>query len=237
MSPVPQPASGSQKLLRVLLVDDHDALRARLVRVFHGVAGWHVVEASGGAQALQRLVEDRFDVAIVDMSMPGMNGFELIERIRGEGLTMPVLMLSMHDEEPYALRAVRAGAQGYLMKDRVGDELIPALRRLVEGGMYLSAAVAARVRGERAADAVIAPHACLSARELEVLQRLSRGEPERELARSMGLTGDVVLNCIERIQSKLRLPSQAALVRYGVEHGLGAPSPTAAWPANSSFKD
>lgn len=237
MSAASHPPHGSHHLLRVLVVDDHEALRAGLARMLHGVAGWHVVEASGGAQALLRLAEDRFDVAIVDMSMPGMNGFELIAHIRGEGLTMPVLMLSMHDEEPYALRAVRAGAQGYLMKDRVGDELIPALRRLVEGGMHLSAAVAARVRGDGAGDAVVARHARLSARELEVLRRLSRGEPQRDLAHLMGLTEAVVATCIERIQSKLGLPSQAALVSYGVEHGFGVPSPASVEPANSSFKD
>jgi DNA-binding NarL/FixJ family response regulator len=219
---------GPRGLVPVLLVDDHAGLRAGLVRLIHGVGGYRVVEAADGAQALERLAEGGLDVAIIDMSMPGMSGFELIESIRRQGLALPVLMLSMHDEEPYALRAVRAGAQGYLMKDRVGEELLPALQRLHDGGLYLSTAVAARLRGDRAEAAAVAPHARLSARELEVLQRLSRGEPERELARSMGLTGDVVLNCIERIQSKLRLPSQAALVRYGVEHGLGAPSPTAA---------
>lgn len=223
---------GPRGLVQVLLVDDHAGLRAGLVRLIHGVGGYRVVEAADGAQALERLAEGGLDVAIIDMSMPGMSGFELIEAIRRQGLALPVLMLSMHDEEPYALRAVRAGAQGYLMKDRVGEELLPALQRLLGGGLYLSTAVAARLRGDRAEAAAVAPHARLSARELEVLRRLSRGASVSEVAGSMGLAEAAVHTSIERIRSKLRLPTQAALVRYGADHGLDAAPLAGAAPSN-----
>lgn len=223
---------GPRGPVQVLLVDDHAGLRAGLVRLIHGVGGYRVVEAADGAQALERLAEGGLDVAIIDMSMPGMSGFELIESIRRQGLALPVLMLSMHDEEPYALRAVRAGAQGYLMKDRVGEELVPALQRLLGGGLYLSTAVAARLRGDRAEAAAVAPHARLSARELEVLRRLSRGASASEVAGSMGLAEAAVHTSIERIRSKLRLPTQAALVRYGADHGLDAAPLAGAAPSN-----
>ncbi len=233
MSPaLKHPAHGPDVLVRVLLVDDHAALRDGLGRMLRHVAGCLVVEAADGAQALQRLAEERCDVAVVDMSMPGMNGFELIERIRRDGLTLPVLMLSMHDEEPYALRAVRAGAQGYLMKDRLGDELVPALQRLLDGGLHLSTAVAARLHGDRAEAAAVAPHARLSARELEVLRRLSRGSSVPEVAGSMSLPEAAVHTSIERIRSKLRLPTQAALVRYGADHGLDVAPLTSVGPSN-----
>lgn len=222
---------------RVLLVDDHATLRAALVRLIGSVAGWQAVQATDGAQALQRLADERCDVAVVDMSMPGMNGFELIERIRRDGHTLPVLMLSMHDEEPYALRAVRAGAQGYLMKDRLGDEFVPALQQLLGGGMHLSAAVAARVLSHPTADAKVAPHARLSARELEVLRRLSQGQRPTDIAGSMDLTDAVVRTCIDRIHTKLGLSSMAAIVRYGAEHGLDVPSPVPAALPKNTFKD
>jgi DNA-binding NarL/FixJ family response regulator len=227
----------SRRPVQVLLVDDHAGLRAGVVRLIQGVGSYRVVEAADGAQALARLAEGGLDVAIIDMSMPGMNGFDLIESIRRQGLVLPVLMLSMHDEEPYALRAVRAGAQGYLMKDRIGEELVPALRRLLDGGLHLSAAVAARLRGDRAEAAAVAPHARLSARELEVLRRLSRGSSALEVAGSMGLAEAAVHTSIERIRSKLRLPTQAALVRYGAEHGLDAsPPPPTDDPSRSAFE-
>lgn len=229
MRPVALPQGpGAPGSVRVLVVDDHDALRAGLARLLGAVAGWAVVDAADGPQALQRLAEDRFDVAVVDMSMPGMSGFELIERIRREGGVLPILMLSMHDEEPYALRAVRAGAQGYLMKDRIADELVPALRHLLDGGMHLAPALAARLRADRADAATVAPHARLSDRELVVLGHLSRGLATQDVAHVMGLSEVAVTTSIERAQSKLRLPTLAGLVRYGIEHGLAAtpPAPT-----------
>ena len=139
--PCALPAGG-----QLLLVDDHALVRATMLRLLQAsLQGWQFIEAADGEQALRAVGQARFDVAVVDLSMPGMNGFELIGHLRRQGHAMPVLVLSMHDEEPYALRALRVGAQGYLMKDRAGTELTQALRTVILGGIHLSPALAGRL--------------------------------------------------------------------------------------------
>lgn len=219
--PAPAQSAGGQ----LLLVDDHALVRAAMLRLLQtSLPGWQFTEAADGEQALRAVGQARFDVAVVDLSMPGMNGFELIGHLRRQGHAMPVLVLSMHDEEPYALRALRVGAQGYLMKDRAGTELTQALRTVIQGGIHLSPALAGRLLSHLGGEIGIAHHASLSARELEVLRGLSSGETAAEVARALGLPEAAVATSRERIQAKLDLPTLAALVRYGVEHGLASPS-------------
>lgn len=217
--PCALPAGG-----QLLLVDDHALVRATMLRLLQAsLQGWQFIEAADGEQALRAVGQARFDVAVVDLSMPGMNGFELIGHLRRQGHAMPVLVLSMHDEEPYALRALRVGAQGYLMKDRAGTELTQALRTVIQGGIHLSPALAGRLLSHLGGEIGIAHHASLSARELEVLRGLSSGGTAAEVARALGLPEAAVATSRERIQAKLDLPTLAALVRYGAEHGVAGP--------------
>lgn len=217
--PCALPAGG-----QLLLVDDHALVRAAMLRLLQAsLQGWQFIEAADGEQALRAVGQARFDVAVVDLSMPGMNGFELIGHLRRQGHAMPVLVLSMHDEEPYALRALRVGAQGYLMKDRAGTELTQALRTVIQGGIHLSPALAGRLLSHLGGEIGIAHHAHLSARELEVLRGLSSGGTAAEVAHALGLPEADVATSRERIQAKLDLPTLAALVRYGAEHGLAGP--------------
>ena len=213
-------ASGAA--LRLLLVDDHTIVREGLKRVLEMTGdGFVVAEASSGFQALDALGRSTFALAIVDLSMPGMNGLDLIRRIRSEHPGVAVLVLSMHAEEQYAMRSFRAGASGYLTKDSAAEELVRAVRKIAAGGTYVSASLAERVvRQLNGADA--APrHARLSDRELEVLRRIVSGERLTDIARALHLSVKTISTHKTRILEKLEIASTAGLVRYGLEHGLG----------------
>ncbi len=209
--------------LRVLVVDDHAVVREGLARILAGTGeGWTVGEASSGFQALDWLRRERADVVVVDLSMPGMNGLELVKRIRAEFGRLPVLVLSMHAEEQYALRAFKAGANGYMTKDGAPAELIKALHKIAAGGAYVSGELAERVVLQLNGGVDVARHAQLSDRELEVLRRLVAGQRPTEIAQALHLSVKTISTHKSRIQEKLNLPTLADLVRYGLEHDLDA---------------
>jgi len=209
--------------LQLLMVDDHTIVRDGLKRVLAAAsADWAVTEAGTGFQALECLRRQRFDLAIVDLSMPGMSGLDLIHRIRSEYPWVRVLVLSMHAEEQYALRAFKAGANGYVTKDSAASELVHAVRKIAAGGAYVTSSLAERMVQEISRDAAPAPHAALSDRELQVLQRIVAGQRPSEIAEALHLSIKTISTHKARIQEKLQLPSTAALIRYGLEHGLAA---------------
>jgi DNA-binding NarL/FixJ family response regulator len=208
---------------RVLVVDDHAVVREGLARILTGTGeGWAVGEASSGFQALDWLRRNPADVVVVDLSMPGMTGLELVKRIRAEFGRLPVLVLSMHAEEQYALRAFKAGANGYMTKDGASAELIKALRKIAGGGAYVSGELAERVVLQLNGGVDVARHAQLSDRELEVLRRLVAGQRPTDIAQALHLSVKTISTHKSRIQEKLNLPTLADLVRYGLEHDLDA---------------
>lgn len=206
---------------RLLLVDDHTIVREGLKRILGSHCGeWQVAEASSGHQALETLRSQAFDVAIVDLSMPGMSGLDLIRRIHTEHPGMAVLVLSMHAEEQYAMRSFKAGANGYVTKDSAAEELVTAVRKVVAGGAYVSASLAERVVQQLNGNVRAPEHAQLSDREMEVLRRIVAGMRLTDIAEELHLSVKTVSTHKTRIQDKLGLPSVAALVRYGMEHDL-----------------
>jgi DNA-binding NarL/FixJ family response regulator len=216
-------AGSARPGLHLLLVDDHTTVRAGLKHILtRGDADWTVAEASSGFGALEALRRERFDLAIVDLSMPGMNGLDLIARVRAEFGQLPLLVLTMHAEDAYALRAFKAGANGYLTKDSAADELIQAVLKVAGGGAYVSAALAERVVMQLNRPADEPPHACLTAREFEVLQRLVAGHRPIDIGRALHLSHKTISSHKTRIMAKLKLDSTAALIRYGLTHGLHA---------------
>jgi DNA-binding NarL/FixJ family response regulator len=207
--------------LRILVVDDHAVVREGLVRILESKArNWSVSEAGSGFQALEHMKRAPADVVIVDLSMPGMSGIDLIRRIRNDFHDAHVLVLSMHAEEQYALRAFKAGAAGYLTKDRAGDELVDAVSKVAGGGAYVTASLAERVVQQINGMGHAPRHADLSDRELDVLRRIVAGERQCDIAQALHLSIKTVSTHKRRIQDKLGLPSTAALVRYGMEQGL-----------------
>jgi DNA-binding NarL/FixJ family response regulator len=217
--------------LAILIIDDHAIVREGLVRILEGTnRGWRVAEAASGFQALEWLRRNDAGLAIVDLSLPGMSGLELIARLHREFPKLRVLVLSMHAEEEYALRAFRAGAHGYVTKDRASAELVSAVAKVAGGGAYVSASLAERVVQQLNGSQGEARHAQLSNRELEVLRRIVAGRRLSDIADELHLSIKTISTHKRRIQDKLGLPSTAALVRYGVENGLVDGDPPAAPP-------
>ena len=155
--------------------------------------------------------------------MPGMSGLELIRRVKAEYPGVKLLVLSMHAEEQYALRAFRAGANGYVTKDSASAELVAALRKVASGGAYVTASLAERVVQQLSGAVHAAPHEQLSDRELEVLQRIVAGHSPARIADALHLSVKTVSTHKSRILAKLQLANTAALIRYGLEHRLELP--------------
>lgn len=220
----------SQTTLHILVVDDHAVVREGLVRVLEGAGqGWQVSEAGGGIQALEWLRRHPAQLVIIDLSMPGMNGLDLIGRLREEFPRLRLLVLSMHAEEQYALRAFQAGANGYVSKDRAAAELVSAVVKVAGGGAYVSASLAERMVQTLSGGQPAPEHDKLSNRELEVLRRLVAGQRPGEIAEALHLSIKTISTHKRRIQDKLQLPSTAALVRYGMENGLAETIPPSPW--------
>jgi DNA-binding NarL/FixJ family response regulator len=208
-------------MLRILIVDDHAVVREGLLRILGSTGrGWTVDEAGSGFQALEWLRRHPVDLAVVDLSMPGMGGIDLIRRIRSEYPATRVLVLSMHAEEQYALRAFKAGAAGYVTKDRASAELVDAVIKVADGGAYVTASLAERVVQQLNGTREAPRHQRLSDRELEVLRRIVAGERLSDIAATLHLSIKTVSTHKRRIQDKLGLATTAALVRYGMEQGL-----------------
>ena len=217
---------------RLLLVDDHTIVREGLKRILETTPdGWAITEESSGFQALDSLRRAPFDLAIVDLSMPGMSGLELIRRIRAEFPALPVLVLSMHAEEEYALRSFKAGANGYVTKDSAAAELLAAVRKVLQGGAYVTISLAERVVQQLNGSVEVPRHAKLSNRELEVLRGIVAGQRSTDIAQALNLSVKTISTHKTRIMDKLQLDSTAALIRYGMEHRLHGEEPPAGWDA------
>jgi DNA-binding NarL/FixJ family response regulator len=207
----------------LLLVDDHQIVREGLKRLLSsGTTDWAVTEASSGHEALEHLRRQPFTLAIVDLSMPGMNGLDLIKRIKAEHPATHVLVLSMHGEDQYATRAFKLGANGYLVKDAASSELQLAATKVAAGGMYVSQSMAERVVMQLSGNNPSSGgHETLSNRELEVLQRIVAGQRLTEIANDLHLSVKTVSTHKANMQEKLQLTSMAALIRYGIDNNLG----------------
>ena len=209
-------------LLSLLLVDDHTVVREGLKRLIDPQANqWSITEAGTGFQAIEYLRRQPFDLAIVDLSMPGMSGLDLTRRIKSEFPSVAVLVLTMHSEEQYAIRALQAGANGYVTKDSAATELVAAVRKVVSGGVFLSAQLAERVVLQLNGKSPVPDLQMLTNRELDILQRIVSGQRPVDIADALHLSIKTVSTHKKRIQEKLRLDSTAALIRFGLEHRLG----------------
>ncbi|HEX5613339.1 MAG TPA: response regulator transcription factor [Burkholderiales bacterium] len=206
--------------IRVLLADDHALVREGLRGILTKAADIEVsAEASNGDEALVCAKKQEFDIAVLDLSMPGLAGIALIKRLKIEKPKLRILVLSMHGEAQYAARALKAGASGYLTKDSAAPQLIGAIRKIAAGGVHISEAAAAQLIGAGAA-ADGAPHSALSDREYEVLRHIVAGRSVTDIADALSLSVKTVSTHKARILQKLRLSGTAELVRYALEHGL-----------------
>jgi DNA-binding NarL/FixJ family response regulator len=208
-------------MIRVLLADDHTIVRAGLREVLTDTGDIEVAgEATNGQEVLAQVREHDFDVVVLDMSMPGRNGLELIKLVRAEKPKLRILILSMHSEQQYAVRAVKAGASGYLTKDSAADELVAAIRRIAAGGAYVSPETAERLVLDSAPGAQTAPHTLLSDREFQVLQLITGGKSVTEIAQQLSLSVKTVSTHKTRLMEKMGIANQAELIRYAIENNI-----------------
>ena len=208
-------------MIRVLLADDHAIVRAGLKEILAGTGDITVAaEAANGREVLERVREADFDIAVLDMSMPGRSGIELIKQVKGEKPKLRILVLTMHSEEQYAVRVLRAGASGYLTKDSAAEQLVAAIRRIAGGGAYVSAETAEKLAHSAGNRTDAAPHTLLSDREFQVFRMIANGKSVGEMARLLSLSVKTVSTHKTHILEKLNLTSTAELVRYALEHKL-----------------
>ena len=208
----------------MLLVDDHAIVREGLKRVLDPTGNnWGLTEAETGFQALAFLRESEFDLALVDLSMPGMTGLELIRRIKTEFSGVRVLVLSMHAEEQYALRAFKAGADGYVTKDIAATDLVGAVRKVAAGGAYVTESLAESVVRQLNGSSEAPRHTLLTDRELDVFRRVAAGQRLTEIGNALHLSVKTVSTHKTRIQEKLQVSSTAEMIRYALENRIDEP--------------
>lgn len=212
-------------MIRVLIADDHHLVRDGLKQILGAAEGIEVAgEASNGDEALALVKANDYELALLDMSMPGLSGIDLIKRLKHEKPKLRILVLSMHAEQQYAARALKAGASGYLTKDSASEQLIRAIRKIAAGGLLISDTAAAGLIAETTGAQTL-PHTLLSDREFEVFKLLAEGRSPTEIAAQLHLSVKTVSTHKTRVLQKMNLGGTADLVRYALEHGLLEPRP------------
>jgi DNA-binding NarL/FixJ family response regulator len=211
--------------VRIVLADDHAIVREGLKRIVGDVADFQVIgEAADGTAVMKAVRELDFDVLVLDLSMPGRSGMELIKLVKAEKPRVRILVLSMHQEMQYAVRAIKSGASGYLTKESAPGQLEQAIRKISTGGAYISAEVAEQLAlGAMPGGASGLPHESLSDREFEVFRMLVAGEGVSDIAHKLNLSVKTVSTHKSNLMQKLGLSNQTELVRYAIKNGLADP--------------
>ena len=206
---------------RVFIADDHAIVREGLRRILAADASIEVVgEGKDGREVLDAVRAGGIDVLLLDLQMPGRSGVDLIKQLKSERPALRVLVLSMHDEQQYAERAIRAGAAGYLTKDTAAKQLVMAIDRVAAGGMYITTAAAEALAARLQTPQEDVPHKRLTDREFEVLRLLAAGESVSGIAERLHLSVKTISTHKTHVLEKMRLGSLAELVRYAIEHDL-----------------
>jgi DNA-binding NarL/FixJ family response regulator len=208
-------------VIRIVIADDHTIVREGLKQLLATDPEIEVVgEARDGTEAMQLVRTSPFDVLLIDISMPGRSGLEVIRQIKAEKPRLRILVLSMHEEHQYAIRAIRSGASGYLTKDSASTQLITAIRKVAAGGAYISAEVAEQLALGAMPHADQAPHTALSDREFQVLRMLAEGHTVSDVAAKVNLSVKTISTHKARLMQKLGVTTNTELLRYAIQHRL-----------------
>lgn len=208
-------------MIRVLIADDHTVVRRGLKQILlEGFPTAAIEEVPDAEELIKRVMQSEWDVIISDLSMPGRSGLDALQQIKQLNPKLPVLILSIHPEEHYALRVLKAGASGYLSKDSAPDELVTAVNKVLLGKKYITDSIAEKLASVLDKDSNKAPHEVLSDREFSVLKLLAAGKSVSEIAESLFLSVTTVSTYRSRIMSKMNMKNNADLTLYAVEHKL-----------------
>ncbi len=206
--------------MKIVIADDHEIVRRGLQQIISQRPGWSVTAVGSADELIAALRGARYDVIVLDVSLGNRSGIELLPSLRAEFPSTPVLILSMYDEEQYAVRCLRAGAAGYVQKGRSADHILEAIGRVASGGRYISVEVAEQLASRVVSGNPERPHDRLSDREFEVFRRIARGESVSDIAHALNVSVKTVSTFRTRALDKLQLRTNADIVRYAVDHSL-----------------
>jgi DNA-binding NarL/FixJ family response regulator len=208
-------------MIRVLITDDHALIRRGLKQVLEEGLGDVVVgEAQDAAQALDLIMNQKWDVVVMDITMPGRSGLDILKDIKLAHPDLPVLILSMHPEEQFAVRVLKSGAAGFIPKESAPEELIKAVRKVLSGGKYVTEALAEKLAFDLAARSDKPPHEALSDREFQVLRMIASGKAVGQIAEQLSLSVKTVSTYRARVLEKMRMANNAELTHYAIKHHL-----------------
>jgi DNA-binding NarL/FixJ family response regulator len=208
-------------MIKILIADDHTMFREGLKHILAEYPDLVVTdEANNGQEVLDKIWKNNYDMVLLDITMPGMTGLEALKQLKSDKPKLPVLILSMHPEEQYAVRVLRAGASGYLTKESAPDELITAIRKISQGRKYITPSLAERLASEFEADSEKPLHDILSDREYQVLRMIAEGKTVKDIAKELSLSIKTVSTYRTRIMDKMKMKSNAEVMHYVIKHQL-----------------
>lgn len=208
-------------MIRILVADDHAIVRQGLRQILSGRDDMGVTgEASSGDETLERVREQQWDVLVLDLSFPDRSGLDVLKQIRAQYPALPILVLSMHPEEQYGVRVLRAGASGYLSKESVPDLLVEAIRKVASGNRFLSPTLSEKIAIDFLSGPSERPHEKLSDREFEVFERIVAGRSVTEIAEELNVSVKTVSTHRTRLLEKMGMKNNAGLIRYAIQQGL-----------------
>ena len=208
-------------MLRVIITDDHPVVLKGLKEIIsEGFDDVTIDVSSKGYELLNKISNNDYDIVLLDISLPDINGLEVLKEIKKRKRKLPVLILSMYPEENYAARALKAGAKGYLTKGSASDELVLAVRKILSGKKYISPAFAEKMMLDFESDTEKPPHENLSDRELQVLSMIGKGKAVKEIAEELHLSTNTVRTYRTRILEKIGVKGTSELIHYAITHNL-----------------
>src|SRR3970040_2181990 len=208
-------------MLRILVADDHEVVRKGLMKVLaETLQPVKVDEAKNGQDALAKVWKSEYDMVLLDIKMPGKSGLDVLKEIKQHRPKLPVMILSMHPEEQFAIRAMRAGASGYLTKESAGDELVLAIRKALKGEKYISGSLAQILAGEMDGDSEKPPHEILSDCEYQVMLMIASGKPVGTIAKELCLSVKTISSYRANILLKTKMKNNAEITHYAFQHKL-----------------
>ncbi|HSL98748.1 MAG TPA: response regulator transcription factor [Candidatus Limnocylindria bacterium] len=206
---------------RILIVDDHDVVRKGLMKVLtEAFKPIEVEEAGNGQEAVSKVLKKKYDLVVLDVKMPGKSGLDALKEIKHHQPRLPVLILSMYPEDQLAVRAMRAGASGYLTKESASDELVLAIRKALNGEKYISGSLAQILAGELDKDPEKPPHEILSDREYQVMVMIASGKPVGAIARELCLSVKTISSYRANILLKMGMKNNAEITHYAIQNKL-----------------